>query len=152
MAMDKDRQIITQVAAKIAADLVNREQDTTQKLAEFTVIFSQVMEIIFDTIEAGVSGKTAPNMAEVLRVFPGATEVPTAPQAPMDFSVTIVGQQHGDLPDWLIAACKRDGTTRVYDNRDGLAENPKRPWFKAVETGKGYWAPRTRTRAGWSQA
>lgn len=144
--MDKDRQIITQVAAKIAADLVNREQDTTQKMGEFTVIFSQVMEIIFDTIDAGVSGNAPATMADVIKVFPTATEVTAAPAATGPFSLTIVGKQHGDLPEWLIAACKRDGTTKVYDNRDGLAENPKRPWFKAVETGKGYWAPRTRVK------
>lgn len=147
MAMDKDRQIITQVAAKIAADMVNKEADTSDKMGEFALIFSQVMEIIFDTIEAGVSGNAKPTLAEVRQVFPGATEVNTQPVTTTStFSVEIVGKQHGDLPDWLIAACKRDGTSKVYDNRDGLAENPKRPWFKAVETGKGYWAPRTRSR------
>ena len=58
--------------------------------------------------------------------------------------VTIKGNQYGDIPDWLIKACKRDGVSKVYDNRDGLAANAKRPWFRAVEGEKAYWAPKTR--------
>jgi hypothetical protein len=58
--------------------------------------------------------------------------------------VSVKGQQHGPLPEWLIKACKRDGVTLVYDNRDGLAANPKRPSFKAVDAEKAYWPPRSR--------
>ena len=45
--MDKDRAIITQVAAKIAADLVSKEGTTDAKVGEFATLFSSVKEIIF---------------------------------------------------------------------------------------------------------
>jgi hypothetical protein len=60
--------------------------------------------------------------------------------------------QQGALPDWLYAACARDGVTGVWDNRKSAA-GTKQPHFKeAVARGatghgkdgmpKGYWPPR----------
>ena len=139
--MDKDRAIITQVAAKIAADLVNKEADTDAKLGEFTILFTSVKEIIFEVIE----GNNNAQIYEMTQRTFNATPVDSGPpSAVVDGVLQIVGQQHGDLPDWLIKACKRDGITKVYDNRDGLQENAKRPWFKAVDADKAYWPPRTR--------
>lgn len=138
--MDKDRAIITQVAAKIAADLTNKEADTDAKLGEFTTLFTSVKDIIFEMIEG--SSQDAPIIEMVKTAFPGTTEVPST--GGTTTGVTVAGKQHGDLPDWLIKACKRDGVTKVWDNRDGLAINPKRPWFKAVEGEKAYWAPKTK--------
>ena len=139
--MDKDRAIITQVAAKIAADLVNKEADTDAKLGEFTILFTSVKEIIFEVIE----GNNNAQIYEMTQRTFNATPVDSGPpSAVVDGVLQIIGQQHGALPDWLIKACKRDGITKVYDNRDGLAENPKRPWFKAVDADKAYWAPKTR--------
>jgi len=137
--MDKDRAIITQVAAKIAADLVNTEAGTDEKLGEFATLFTSVKDIIFDAIES------SPNDAQIYELAKqtfNATTVATTTTGDLQ----IVGQQHGDIPDWLIKACKRDGITKVYDNRDGLSVNPKRPWFKAVDADKAYWAPKTRAR------
>ena len=57
-------------------------------------------------------------------------------------SVSIKGTTHCPIPEWLIKACKRDGVTEVWDNRDGLAENPKRPSFRATSGEKSYWPPR----------
>ena len=72
----------------------------------------------------------------VANAFPGSTMSSGSP-------LNVVGQQHGELPDWLISACKRDGISRIYDNRDGLAQNNKRPWFKAVDDKeKAYWPPK----------
>ena len=139
--MDKDRAIITQVAAKIAADLVNKEADTDAKLGEFTILFTSVKDIIFEVIE----GNNNAQIYEMTQRTFNATPVDSGPpSAVVDGVLQIVGQQHGALPDWLIKACKRDGITKVYDNRDGLAVNPKRPWFKAVDADKAYWAPKTR--------
>ena len=139
--MDKDRAIITQVAAKIAADLVNKEADTDAKLGEFTILFTSVKEIIFEVIE----GNNNAQIYEMTQRTFNATPVDSGPpSAVVDGVLQIIGQQHGALPDWLIKACKRDGITKVYDNRDGLAVNPKRPWFKAVDADKAYWAPKTR--------
>ena len=139
--MDKDRAISTQVAAKIAADLVNKEADTDAKLGEFTILFTSVKEIIFEVIE----GNNNAQIYEMTQRTFNATPVDSGPpSAVVDGVLQIIGQQHGALPDWLIKACKRDGVTKVYDNRDGLAVNPKRPWFKAVDADKAYWAPKTR--------
>jgi hypothetical protein len=141
ITMDKDRAIITQVAAKIAADLVNKEADTDAKLGEFTILFTSVKEIIFEVIE----GNNNAQIYEMTQRTFNATPVDSGPpSAVVDGVLQIIGQQHGALPDWLIKACKRDGITKVYDNRDGLAVNPKRPWFKAVDADKAYWAPKTR--------
>ncbi len=127
--MDKDTAIVTQVAAKIAADLVTREATTEEKLGEFAILFTSIKDIVFDAI-----GSSAPVMETQ------STSTPTSSGG----NVTVAGKQHGDLPEWLIKACKRDGVTKVYDNRDGLAINPKRPWFKDTESDKAYWAPRGR--------
>lgn len=138
--MDKDQAIITQVAAKIAADLTI----SGKSVAEFTATFLDIKDVLFDVIY----GQSAPapqqytpqqtqaqDVATVMHAFPAATEVA--------FAVVVAGKQHGDLPEWLIEACRRDGITKVYDNRDGLSANPKRPWFKAVDNKeKAYWPPR----------
>ena len=141
--MDKDRAIITQVAAKIAADLVNKEGDTTAKIGEFATLFVSVKDIIFEVIEGSQSQA---EIYEMTKQAFNATEVETSssPSTTTTGPLQIVGKQHGDIPEWLIKACKRDGVTKVYDNRDGLAINAKRPWFKSVEGEKAYWAPKTR--------
>ena len=143
--MDKDRAIITQVAAKIAADLVNKEADTEAKLGEFTLLFTGVKDVIFEVIE---SSQSDAQIYEMTKQTFNATTVSDnsesgSPSTAVG-SLQIVGKQHGDLPDWLIKAFKRDGVTKVYDNRDSLSINPKRPWFRAVEGEKAYWAPKTR--------
>ena len=140
--MDTDKKIITQVAAKIASDLVNKEADTDAKLGEFTTLFTSIKDIMFEVIDGAQPQAEIYEMAK--KTF-NATPVDGGPPSTVvDGVLQIVGQQHGVLPDWLIKACKRDGVTRVYDNRDGLSVNPKRPWFKAVDADKAYWAPKTR--------
>lgn len=142
MAMDKDKAIITQVAAKIAADLVDKTSGPSEKLGEFAMLFPSINDILMDTIyQMTVTEAQAQNnnVVKMLADEFGATEVAT----PFT-GVTIVGKQHGEIPEWLIKACKRDGISKVYDNRDGLTANPKRPHFKAVEGEKAYWPPRSR--------
>jgi hypothetical protein len=142
--MDTDKKIITQVAAKIAADLVNKEADTEAKLGEFVVLFESIRGIMFDVVDAG---QPKADIYQMVQTSFNATPVETSssPSTTTTGPLQIVGTQHGDIPDWLIKACKRDGVTKVYDNRDGLAVNAKRPWFRAVEGEKAYWAPRTRS-------
>jgi hypothetical protein len=147
--MDKDRAIITQVCAKIAADMTDKSTDVDTRLGEFATLFSTVSDILMESIY-GETATTAPTLAEqnskvvsmVKEAF-NAEEV-FAPNASTSAGVSVKGQQHGPLPEWLIKACKRDGVTLVYDNRDGLAANPKRPSFKAVDAEKAYWPPRSR--------
>ena len=144
--MDKDRAIITQVCAKIASDLTDKSTGVDERIGEFTTIFSSITEIMMDQIYGQENTQEQnQNIIQMAKDTFNAEEV----QTPMTVvstggSVTVKGTQHGPLPDWLIKACKRDGVTTVYDNRDGLAANPKRPSFKAVDAEKAYWPPRGR--------
>jgi len=148
--MDKDRAIITQVCAKIASDLTDKTRDVDARISEFAVLFSTVTDILIESIygEATQAKAVAQNNNVVQMIkesFSGSTEMETSSAQPKSSgSLKIVGKQHGDIPDWLIKACKRDGVDKVYDNRDGLEANAKRPHFKAVEAEKAYWPPRAK--------
>jgi len=142
--LDKDRAIVVQVAAKIAADMTSKNVGLDEKIAEFAAIFSTVEEILIDTIFGSAPAVATPVSAEdavqMIKSSFNAAEV----EPNVGFSVAIAGKQHGPLPDWLVKACRKDGVVKVYDNRDGLETNPKRPWFKSVDGDKAYWPPRTR--------
>ncbi len=56
--------------------------------------------------------------------------------------VSIKGDQWGPIPDWLVLEAAQAGVTQVWDNRNQLAQNPKRPWFKDVNGDKAFWAPK----------
>ena len=148
--MDKDRAIITQVCAKIASDMTDKTKDVDSRLGEFAVLFSTVNDILIEAIYGNVAQAKAVaqnnNVVQMIKEsFSGSTEVATSSEQPKSSgSLKIVGKQHGDIPDWLIKACKRDGVDKVYDNRDGLEANAKRPHFKAVEAEKAYWPPRAK--------
>ncbi len=64
----------------------------------------------------------------VEQAFPGTTAV-AAPEAG---NLEVVGQE-GPIPAWLLVETAKVGCTKVYDNRKDLAENPRRPWFKAAD-------------------
>jgi hypothetical protein len=131
--MDKDKSIITQVAAKIASELtVNSAQ-----IGLFADNFEAVTELLYDAIYGNTSGEG--KIVNDEQVF--ATAFPTATSS--EFEVRIKNDAQGPIPSWLTSACKRDGVTEVYDNRADLAANPKRPWFKAVnDKEKAYWPPK----------
>ena len=149
--MDKDRAIITQVCAKIASDMTDKTKDVDARISEFAVLFSTVTDILIESIYGEVTQAKAVaqnnNVVQMIKEsFSGSTEV-TSEHPTLSASsgaIQIVGKQHGDIPDWLIKACKRDGVVKVYDNRDGLEANAKRPHFKAVEAEKAYWPPRAK--------
>jgi len=145
---NKEIQIITQVCAKIAADLTTTDEDTQVTADRFGVLLSLVTEMVFDTIDTRLTtGRpaSAPVIQMVKQSFPTATEV--SGESSQGFTVNVQGEQHGELPSWLLAACKRDGISRVFDNRNQLSENPKRPWFKAVGADKAYWEPKGKARS-----
>jgi hypothetical protein len=127
--MDKDKSIITQVAAKIASELTTNNAS----VAQFADNFDAVTELLMNAIYGGAGAPS--DEAIVATAFPQATST--------DFSVRIKNDQQGPIPSWLVSACQRDGVTEVYDNRADLAANPKRPWFKAVnDKEKAYWPPK----------
>lgn len=156
--VSKDQSIITQVAAKIAADLTPKTDDLMTNIANWNIAFEATTEALL-TVH-GMTKSEAPVTTErILEVFEGSTVVNTTPEmysnatqpafasapAPAGgFQVRIKGQQHGPIPAWLHKECAAKGVAEVWDNRDGLTANPKRPWFKAVEGGAGFWEPRAK--------
>lgn len=161
MTISKDESIITQVAAKIAADLIPPDTDVNMNIANWAVAFDAVREAMFAA--HGAAPQPAPQqfapthlgdpVAAVNEVFPNSQPVaqPQFTQAATNMSVAVKGTQHGPLPDWLLSQAAKAGVTQVWDNRDGLAQNPKRPWFKAADGTKdqrgqdvAFWPPRGR--------
>jgi len=130
--MDKDRSILIQVAAKIAAELTDKTNSTNEKSSEFASLFMDVKDILIDTIYGGAP--VANEMAAVQNAFPTGS---------FTDGVRVKNDQQGPLPQWLLDACAKDGVTEVYDNRADLGANPRRPWFKAVnDKEKAYWPPK----------
>lgn len=143
--VSKDQSIVMQVAAKIAADLTPKTDDINTNIVNFSQVYDAVCEIIL-TSQGLTTGGSTPIMtdeqatAAIKAAFPEAT-VTTAPTGG-GFTVRVKGKQHGPLPEWLITQCAAKGVTEVWDNRDGLAANPKRPWFKSTTTNDAFWEPR----------
>ena len=158
MAISKDESIITQVAAKIAAELIPPDTDVNMNIANWSIAFDAVRDAMFAAHGATSQPQAAPSYlgdptSVVNQVFPNTAPVaqPQFTQAPTNMSVAVKGTQHGPLPEWLMAQCAAAGVTQVWDNRDGLAQNPKRPWFKAADGTKNnkgedmaFWPPRGR--------
>jgi len=162
MAISKDESIITQVAAKIAADLIPPDNDISMNIANWAIAFDAVREAMFDAHGSAVTTAvtTAPQPAQpaaqpmaqpAYLPDPAAAINDVFPNSVAASAVQVKGTQHGDLPDWLIAQCAAAGVAQVWDNRDGLAQNPKRPWFKAADGTKNnrgddmaFWPPRGR--------
>ncbi len=95
---------------------------------------------------AGVAGSDVnkrPSREEMMKVQNTAPKmrVTQASSAKTD-GVTIKGNQWGPIPDWLVLEAAQAGVKQVWDNRDQLAANPKRPWFKDVNGDKAFWAPK----------
>lgn len=136
--MDKDKSIVIQVAAKIAAELTPRNDNMDKLLGDYAVLFDGIKGIMLDEI-FGNEPTPATTEQKIVQAF-DARPVTSADVASV---VKIRGEQHGELPGWLITACMQAGVTEVYDNRDGLSANPKRPWFKAVNNKElAFWPPK----------
>lgn len=137
--VSKDQSIIMQVAAKIASDLTPKTDDVSANVVSFVTAYDAVCEIMLQSQGLNPSSTPAPTDEQTLitQSFPEARPVATG-----GFTVRVKGKQHGPLPEWLVTACQSKGVTEVWDNRDGLATNPKRPWFKSTTTNDAFWAPR----------
>ena len=92
---------------------------------------------------AGSDVNKRPSREEMSKVQNSAPKmrITQSPSAKGD-GVTIKGDQWGPIPDWLVLEAAQAGVTQVWDNRNGLAANPKRPWFKDVNGDKAFWAPK----------
>ena len=147
-AVSKDQSIILQVAGKIAADLTTKHEDINLTITDWSIAFDAVSDALLTTMGMNII-TPAQGEAMIVEAFGGTVVTqtapvyaPTQPVATGGFQVRIKGQQHGPIPEWLHSECAKVGVTEVWDNRDGLSANPKRPWFKAVSGDKAFWAPR----------
>lgn len=146
--MNKDKAIITQVAAKIAADLIIKSENLEATCADWEMAFNYVNEKLQEA--TGMSEEA--NLNNAIRTFNAdvmPTPTITATQQPImqsGGSIQIAGKQHGDLPNWLISACMKAGVGKVWDNRD-VAVGTRRPWFKQADAVDGqepaaFWPPK----------
>ena len=146
--ISKDQSIITQVAAKIAADLTPKTDDIMTNIANWAIAFDATTDALLEKHGMSNNGMTEQEVTQAVISTFGATPVETPTQAPQassgGFQVRIKGTQHGPIPAWLHAECAKVGVNEVWDNRDGLQANPKRPWFKAVSGDKAFWEPRAK--------
>lgn len=152
MTISKDHSIIIQVAAKIAADLTPKSDNVMDNIGNFVTALEATADALLGmhgvrAYDEGGKYLLAELNAEVQTAQTVDNAVNTVMQAfpnstPVSFEVRIKGKQHGPIPAWLAAACAEKGVTEVWDNRDGLAANPKRPWFKAVNGTEAFWAPK----------
>lgn len=150
----KEESIVYQVAAKIASELAAASGgDNATVLANFINNVDAVYGLLSDA-HGWTQAQAAPSLyaesaleeraaaqaiAKVETSFPN-TVVLTEAQS----KLRIKGKQHGDIPDWLYSEAAKAGVTEVWDNRDGLAQNPKRPHFKDAHGEKAFWPPKGR--------
>lgn len=163
MELTKDQSIVLQVAAKIASDLaVNNPErrDIDGMVADWASSLQTVYEVLAEMhgwqqiVSPMQQAQPAPQIthaegvANVMQAFPTATVIQEdtsyTPPAPQAAAVRIKGKQHGPIPEWLIKDAAEAGVREVWDNRDGLAVNPKRPHFKDANGDKAFWPPKGR--------
>lgn len=146
--ISKDQSIITQVAAKIAADLTPKTDDIMTNIANWAMAFDATTDALLEKHGMTKGGMTEVEATQAITETFNATPVTAPTSAPVassgGFQVRIKGKQHGPIPAWLSAECAKVGVTEVWDNRDGLQANPKRPWFKAVSGDQAFWEPRAK--------
>lgn len=160
MTVSKDQSIIMQVCAKIASELTPKGDDVNTNIVRFQDAYEAVCDIILTS--QGMTNQPAPapqpvvqqsynpapqpaesanDEATFMHAFPQA-QPSTSPAPTGGFSVRIKGKQHGPIPEWLNEQCAMKGVTEVWDNRDDLGANPKRPWFKSTSTNDAFWEPK----------
>lgn len=154
--VSKDQSIIMQVCAKIASELTPKTDNLSSNIMAFAEAYDSVCDIILPS--QGLSSANIPAVGLVPMAQPVAQpqSFPTPqavvqdeavftnafPTATTGFTVRIKGEQHGPIPAWLNDACAVKGVSEVWDNRNTVAANPKRPWFKSTTGNDAFWAPR----------
>jgi len=133
-----------QVAGKIAADITPKTDDVQLNIANWGMAFDATVEALFDKM--GMTPSEVATEQFIMDAFPNSQVVATTPsfQPAQGGQVRIKGTQHGPIPAWLNGECAKKGVTEVWDNRDGLAVNAKRPWFKSTTGTEAFWEPKAR--------
>jgi hypothetical protein len=155
--------IVTQTAAKIASELVAsiKHENLEQVMQDWEEAFSAINDSIFSKIGLGkqrepfpvTSGRNIPVVKSREEIVGAMDAVkagrPVSTMKGKDVpQVRIVGKVHGEVPAWLHRAAAKAGVTEVWDNRESLKDNPKRPWFVSADDNKTpFWAPKGLTSA-----
>lgn len=138
MSYTKEMSIVAQVAAKIGADLTVA---TSGGVVEWIDNYEAVRDQLFK--DHGFTTSAAAAVQQQAYTQSQAEQALTAAFAAQPVTITVRGDQHGPLPSWLVEAAAAAGVTEVWDNRDKLSENAKRPWFKEVGGNeKPFWPPK----------
>lgn len=142
MSYTKDMSIVAQVAAKIAGDLTVA---TNGGVVEWIDNYEAVRDQLFKDHGFTATQATHAVLARAQQAYTQsqAEQAITREFNAQPVGVTVKGDQHGPLPTWFVEAAASAGVTEVWDNRDKLAENAKRPWFKEVGGNeKPFWPPK----------
>jgi hypothetical protein len=148
---NRDKSILTQVAFKAAIEVCGENIGSDAG----NLAFIETLTFLTDCLMAEVADRTgvttnvlstpapAPVQQEqnlVQEVFGQVEQVNTT----VEIIRTKNGAPFGDMPAWLIKAAQAKGVTKVFDNRNRLAENPKMPWFKAPadQGDHAFWPPK----------
>lgn len=149
--------IVTQTAAKIACDLVASVKHETVKdaLDSWEEAFTIVNDSVFGKIGRGSRTPSPVGGGREVPVIKGRDDIMSGiervqqgrPVSSMKSNavpqVSVKGKVTGDIPQWLHRAAAKAGVTEVWDNRDSLKENPKRPHFVSTDENKTpFWAPK----------
>lgn len=158
--VSKDQSIIMQVCAKIASELTPKTDNLLSNIMAFAEAYDSVCDIILPSQGLSSANITAvapavvtpvaqaqpfptpQSVAQDEAVFTNAFPSATVTSTGTGFTVRIKGEQHGPIPAWLNEACAVKGVNEVWDNRNTVAANPKRPWFKSTTGNDAFWAPR----------
>lgn len=137
------------VSAIVAAESMDSGDKATAKAMSvaFRTALLQVLCLPTDETDPDAETFTRTYTPDIAPFKPTPQGLKIKPKSDMAEAngVTIRGTQHGPIPDWLVLEAFQAGVSEVYDNRDQLADNPKRPWFKATSGGKdakAFWAPK----------
>lgn len=123
----RDISIIGQVAAKEASNLATAvaEENSVSVLQAWDAAFEHVYTKLIEDI---VVQQTAHAFTPTSNAGGGgSSNTSNSSGGP----VRVKGDQHGDLPDWLVEAAERAGVTEVWDNRNEVA-GTRKPHFKQV--------------------
>lgn len=157
MTISKEESIVTQVAAKIASELAVAAGGSNIEviIGNWATAFDCVKDGLLQAHGTSPAALAAVQqirtvedaVAAVSAAMPGVTEVTPAESG---YAVRIKGDQHGDIPAWLVTACEKAGVTEVWDNR-AKAAGTKQPWFREVISkqakdagveAKAFWPPK----------
>ena len=159
MTLSTSESIVAQVAAKIAADLVDKNgQSLGAVLDDWDAAFQTVKKSLYEA-----HGFGQPDFAQSVALPQnGYTQSSSPPSYSIDqaeaaisnsfqgttlaqHSIRVKGDQHGPLPDWLFAEAAAAGVDEVWDNRGDLGPNGNRPHFKSTSkdpNAPAFWPPR----------